>query len=84
MTNTQAKVNYLIELGFTEVEPIEVHGYETEYHFDDDGQSCSIYDDEFEVGSTAGDIISAATFYSCCGDILDKDYMICPSCKEHC
>ena len=21
---------------------------------------------------------------SCCGDILDEDFMICPSCKEHC
>ena len=20
---------------------------------------------------------------SCCGDILDEDYMICPTCKEH-
>jgi len=22
--------------------------------------------------------------YSCCGDLLDKDIMICPTCKEHC
>ena len=22
--------------------------------------------------------------YSCCGDILDPDIMMCPSCKEHC
>ena len=21
---------------------------------------------------------------SCCGDVLDPDFMICPSCKEHC
>jgi hypothetical protein len=21
---------------------------------------------------------------SCCGDILDPDIMLCPSCKEHC
>ena len=20
---------------------------------------------------------------SCCGDVLDEDYMICPTCKEH-
>ena len=20
----------------------------------------------------------------CCGDVLDPDFMICPSCKEHC
>lgn len=24
------------------------------------------------------------TYYSCCGEILDTDYMICPSCGEHC
>ena len=21
---------------------------------------------------------------SCCGDVLDEDIMICPTCKEHC
>ena len=21
---------------------------------------------------------------SCCGDVLDPDFMICPTCKEHC
>ena len=21
---------------------------------------------------------------SCCGDILDEDIMMCPTCKEHC
>jgi hypothetical protein len=40
--------------------------------------------DEFEIGDTASSIENAANIYSCCGDILDKDYMICPSCKEHC
>lgn len=23
-------------------------------------------------------------YVSCCGDILDADYMICPTCGEHC
>ena len=22
--------------------------------------------------------------YSCCGDLLNQDYKICPSCGEHC
>ena len=22
--------------------------------------------------------------YSCCGDLLDEDIRICPTCKEHC
>ena len=21
---------------------------------------------------------------SCCGEVLDNDYMMCPNCKEHC
>lgn len=84
MKNVQAKVNYLIELGFTNVEAVEVYGYETEYHFEDDGMPCSIFEENFEIGDTAGDILNAADFYSCCGDILDKDLMMCPSCKEHC
>lgn len=78
------KENYLRELGFSEVVSIEVQGYDTEYNFENDGQFCAIFDDEFEVGDPIGDIISASTFYSCCGDILDKDIMMCPSCKEHC
>jgi len=24
------------------------------------------------------------TLLSCCGDILDENRMICPTCKEHC
>ena len=78
------KVNYLASLGFTNIEVIEVYGYDTEYHFTNDGEQCSIFDVEFDIKDTAQAILSAAAFYSCCGDILDKDYMICPTCKEHC
>jgi hypothetical protein len=84
MNTKEAKENYLRELGFTEVDSIEVKGYDTEYNFENNGQFCAIFDDEFEVGDSISDIINASTFYSCCGDILDKDIMICPTCKEHC
>lgn len=80
------KIEYLRSLGFTEVTYISVEGYTTEYNYFDDNHNlyCSIYDNEFEVGDTLEDITYAATLYSCCGDILDKDLMICPTCKEHC
>ena len=85
MENTiQAKESSLRELGFREVQTIQVNGYDTEYNFEDDGRPCAIFEREFEIGDTVGDILSAADFYSCCGDILDKDLMMCPSCKEHC
>lgn len=40
--------------------------------------------DELEIGDTLADIQKRSDQYSCCGDILDSDYMICPTCKEHC
>jgi len=71
-------------VGFTEVEIVEVYGYTTEFHFESDGMTCSIFEDEFELGDSASDILRASPYYSCCGDILDKDLMICPTCHEHC
>ena len=76
--------SYLESLGFTEVECVEVEGYDTEFHFESDGIPCSIFEDEFQVGDTLSEILRAASFHSCCGDILDKDLMICPTCREHC
>jgi len=40
--------------------------------------------DDFEVGDSAEEICRNAEYLSCCGDVLDKDYMICPTCYEHC
>ena len=39
---------------------------------------------DFEIGDTIETINNTANIYSCCGDILDKDYMRCPTCQEHC
>ena len=78
------KAEYLESLQFGVVDFIEVDGYDTEFHFEADGMSCSIYEDEFEIGDSVSQIMRAATFYSCCGDPLDKDIMMCPSCREHC
>ncbi len=84
MKNVIERTTYLESLGFTEVEYVSCPADITEYYFEADGMSCSIYEDEFEVGDSVSQIMRAATFYSCCGDPLDKDYMMCPSCKEHC
>jgi len=39
---------------------------------------------DFELNDTLEEIKNRADIYSCCGDILDRDLMICPTCKEHC
>ena len=49
-----------------------------------DDYSYDIEFDDFEIGDNLSEIENQSNIYSCCGDILDKDYMICPSCKEHC
>ena len=49
-----------------------------------DCSSAEILFTDFEIGDSAKNICGAATYYSCCGDRLDRDYMICPSCFEHC
>ena len=84
MKNVIERTTYLESLGFTEVEYSSCPGDITEYYFESYGRPCSIYEDEFEIGDSASQIMSAAEFYSCCGDPLDKDSMMCPSCKEHC
>ena len=84
MENLIDRIAYLESLGFGAVDCVEVEGYDTEFNFESDGMSCSIYEDEFEIGDSVSQIMSAAEFYSCCGDPMDKDSMMCPSCKEHC
>lgn len=52
--------------------------------FEMDGLDCDIEADEVEENMTIQDVHNRCTMYSCCGDVLNKDIMICPSCKEHC
>jgi len=37
------------------------------------------YDDDYDY-----DRDEDGNLLSCCGDILDEDIMICPTCHEHC
>ena len=84
MKNVIERTAYLESLGFTDVEYEACPGDTTEYYFEWYGMMCSIESVRFEIGDSASQIMSAATFYSCCGDVLNKDSMMCPSCKEHC
>ena len=73
------KVAHLEKLGFKNVE---------------DNVDCVIFDGDYDgsqidmdyilLTDTANDIERKADYISCCGAVLDKDYMICPECKEHC
>jgi hypothetical protein len=84
MNNNLQKVAYLESLG------IEVHDYDTKglptdtVAFSTSEGDFDIEFDCFDIGDTLVKICYVANQYSCCGDILDPDYMICPTCKEHC
>jgi hypothetical protein len=81
----QQKLDYIISLGVD----IEDYSLESTQHcpayvvFTDD-YSYSIDMDDFNIGDSLVEIESYADAMSCCGDVLDRDYMICPTCKEHC
>lgn len=81
----QEKLNHLISLG------VEIQDYSLEdskhtkayVSFTNDYDYTTEFDD-FNIGDSLSEIERYSDIYSCCGDILDTDYMICPTCKEHC
>jgi len=82
MSTNKQKLEYLESLGF-DVQP--VFGDQSYVSFTDkDSIDFEISLDEFEVGDPMYMIYRSADQLSCCGDVLDKDYMICPTCNEHC
>ena len=78
------KVAYLESLG------VEIQDYDTKdlpsstVNFSTVDGDFEIVFDEFDTDTPLAKIQEMADQYSCCGDILDKDYMICPTCLEHC
>ena len=40
--------------------------------------------DELLDCKSSRDIENKSEWYSCCGDVLDKDTPLCPTCKEWC
>lgn len=75
----QKKVDYLNSIGL----PVD-HNDDEMVYFDNDFYSCGIELENFDVGDSVEQIMNYADIYSCCGDVLDKDWMLCPTCKEHC
>lgn len=59
--------------------PIEWNGTELEKctlcHNDLDSEEITEQDDDLKFCNDC--------FFSCCGDELDQDIRICPTCKEH-
>jgi hypothetical protein len=76
------KIAYIDSLGLT-AESFTLSNGECIISITDD-YDYEISTDEFEVGDSVQEILQRADMFSCCGDILDKDYMMCPTCKEHC
>ena len=76
------KIAYLESLGLI-IESFTSQSGECTVYFTDD-YDYEISTNDFEIGDSLKEIYNASDIYSCCGDILDRDYMICPTCKEHC
>ena len=79
----KAKEQFLINTGFKDENV-------SDYSLTPDSFMClSLRDGEyiiynFEGVETKDQFWKEVIQISCCGDELDKDIMICPSCKEHC
>ncbi len=76
------KLQYLESLGLS-VESFSLKNGICIASFSDD-YDYEIDLDEFEMFEEKHKIFQKADIYSCCGDILDRDFMMCPTCKEHC
>jgi hypothetical protein len=81
--NIFQKVTYLESLGYVIESYSQTDTPSANVTYDDGEYYCEILFEDFEVGDSEVAIRSAANVYSCCGDILNQDYMICPTCKEH-
>ena len=77
--NTEAQfIAQLATWGMTDIEAADGVIYYT-----DDYYSKHI-EGPFEDIKTLADLNNECVEYSCCGDELDPDHMICETCKEHC
>lgn len=74
------KADYLEGLG---CEIVDLRGTYIDFKYED--YDYIINAEAFNTGDTIKTILGYAEILSaCCGETLDKDRMICPSCKEHC
>ena len=83
MSTNKQKLDYLESLGF-DIQSFDLGEQSYASFTDKDSDDYEITLDDFEVGDPEHKIYQHADQLSCCGDVLDKDYMMCPTCKEHC
>lgn len=77
MTPSEHAIQRLKAFGFDEVE----HDYDS-IRFSDDGDRSILVMDAIKC-STPAEVIKESTLWSCCGDEVDEDFRLCPTCKEH-
>jgi len=71
------KLNYLKGLGVEILDHDDAGvSFSTDYEY-------SIEWANFKIGERLDFICLKADLYSCCGAIVDQDWMMCPICKEH-
>ena len=54
-----------------------------DYGFDYNGYSWAVDADKIDDTMTIDEILHEADRISCCGDLLNNDSDMCPTCKEH-
>jgi hypothetical protein len=59
---------------------IDIMGDEV-WFVNDEGLEGKLEKSEFTLES---DCLTNATYYSCCGEVLDMDIRVCFKCLEHC
>ena len=72
------KLAYLQSLGILiDDEYNGIVGFNLDYQYELDLENI-------EIGDSIDDIIKVSRMLSCCGNYLDEDIMLCPTCHEHC
>lgn len=81
--SNQEKANYLVSLGLEILSQEEdqisfLHDYDFDYEH-------QISFEDFEIGDSLKTIKNKSSVYSpCCGELLDRDIMLCRRCLEFC
>ena len=74
-----AKINLLTNLGFT----IKNSDTLAVVFSNKSGYEFCIRFDDFEDGESGDTIMENSDLYSpCCGEYVDRDYMVCDQCQE--
>ena len=76
---SSAKINHLVNSGFT----IKNSDTLAVVFSNKSGYEFCIRFDDFEDGESVDTIMENSDLYStCCGEYVDRDYMVCDQCQE--